>query len=83
MVYALFSDGDGILQNDNSQIHTARVVNNLYEEHESELEHIEWLPLSPNLNIFDHLWRVLERQVRNLPIILSKLCIDICIYIYL
>ena len=40
MVQALFSDGDGIFHDDNSPIHTAHVVNNWYEEHESELEHM-------------------------------------------
>ena len=38
-------------------IHTIHVV--------SELEHMEWPPLNPDLNIIEHFWRVLERQVRN------------------
>ena len=42
MVQALFPDGNGIFQNDNAPIHTAHVVKNWYEEHESELEYMEW-----------------------------------------
>ena len=35
---ALFPDGDGIFQADNTPIHTTHVVKNWYDEHESELE---------------------------------------------
>ena len=48
IVKALFPDGDGIFQDDNAPMHTAHVVKNWYEEHESELEHMEW----PNLEIW-------------------------------
>ena len=42
MFQVLFSNGEGIFQDDNAPIHTAHVVKNWYEEHESELEHREW-----------------------------------------
>ena len=50
MVQALFPDGDGIFQDETVPIHTAHVVKNWYEEHESELEHIEWASQFPYLN---------------------------------
>ena len=65
MVQALFPDGDGIFQDDNAPMHTAYVLKNWYEENESWLEHMEWLPRSPDLNIVEHFWFVLKRQVRN------------------
>ena len=64
MVQALFLDGDGIFQDDNVPIHNAQIVNFWYRKHESEIEHMEWPPQSQDLNIVEHLWRVLERQAR-------------------
>ena len=49
---------------------------NCYEEHERELEHIEWPQQYPGLNIIEHLWCEFERQVRNgypLPSCLKEL----------
>ena len=59
-----------------------RIALNWYEEHKSELEHIEWQPQSPDLIIIWHLQCILKRQVRNrypLPPCLKELeqvCIE-------
>ena len=40
--------------------HTARSVQCWFEEHEDVLQHPLWLAQSPNLNIIEPLWSVLE-----------------------
>ena len=51
-VYELFLDGNCIFQDDNAPIHTAHVVKKWYEEHECELERMEWPPQSIDLHIY-------------------------------
>ena len=65
MVQALFSDDDGIFQDDKATIYTAHVVKNWHTENESELEHMEWPPQFSDINIIEYLWCIFERQVRN------------------
>lgn len=53
MVQTLFSDGGAVFQDDNCPIHTAKLVTEWFDEHDSEVEHLPWPAQSPDLNIIE------------------------------
>ncbi|GFS90233.1 transposable element Tcb2 transposase [Trichonephila clavipes] len=53
-----------LYQDDNAPIHTAKIVQEWFAEHEGEVSHLDWPPQSPDLNIIEHLWGYLESKLR-------------------
>ncbi|GFT53088.1 transposable element Tcb1 transposase [Trichonephila clavipes] len=53
-----------LYQDDNAPIHTAKIVQEWFAEHEGEVGHLDWPPQSPDLNIMEHLWGYLESKLR-------------------
>ena len=62
----VFPDGSGLFQQDNAPCHTARIVQEWFEEHDKEFKVLPWPPNSPDLNLIVHLWDVLEKEVRSM-----------------
>ncbi|MBJ5636526.1 transposase, partial [Salmonella enterica subsp. enterica serovar Typhimurium] len=69
MVQTLFPSGDRTFQDDKAPIHRSRTVQSWFEEQEDEVAHLPWHAQSPDLNIIEPLWSVLENRVpyRYLP----------------
>ncbi|GFV06836.1 transposable element Tcb1 transposase [Trichonephila clavipes] len=44
-----------LYQDDNAPIHTAKIVQEWFAEHEEEVGHLDLAPQSPDLNIIEHL----------------------------
>jgi hypothetical protein len=65
MIQTLFPKKDAVFQDDNVPIYTAGTVQSWFEEHEGELQHLPWPAQSPDLNISEILWTVLETRLRN------------------
>ncbi|KAJ4440979.1 hypothetical protein ANN_10828 [Periplaneta americana] len=61
---AMFPKGSGIFQQDNGPCHKARSVMEWFEEHSGELQLMCWAPNSPDLNPIEHIWVVIERDIR-------------------
>ncbi|GBL89930.1 hypothetical protein AVEN_178354-1 [Araneus ventricosus] len=63
------NDGDTssrrqIFQQDNAPCHKARIVLEWFEEHTDEFHLMSWPHNSPDLNPMEHVWDVMERQLR-------------------
>jgi hypothetical protein len=76
MNQTLCPNNDAFFQDDIAPIRTAGTVQLWFEENEGELQHLPWPVQSPDLNINEPLWSVLETRVRNRfphPITLKQL----------
>ncbi|GBL94520.1 Transposable element Tc1 transposase [Araneus ventricosus] len=60
----VFPTGNGIFQQDNAPCHKARIVLEWFEKHTDEFHLMSWPPNSPDLNPMEHIWDVMERQLR-------------------
>ena len=61
----VFPDGSSLFQQDNAPCHTAHIVREWFEEHDEVFMVLPWPPNSPDLNPIEHLWDVLDQQVRS------------------
>ena len=62
----VFPDGSGIFQQDKASCHKANILQEWFEEHNRKFRVLTWPPNSPDLNPIEHLWDVLDKQVRSM-----------------
>lgn len=62
--FAPYIGNDFYLMHDNARPHVARIVNDYLRE--VDIETLDWPPRSPDLNPIEHLWDMLNRQLRNI-----------------
>nr|XP_042898811.1 uncharacterized protein LOC110282461 [Parasteatoda tepidariorum] len=56
--------GNGIFQQDNVQCHEAQIALEWFQEHDAEFQLMSWPPNSPDINPIEHIWDVMDRQLR-------------------
>ncbi|GFU13455.1 transposable element Tcb2 transposase [Trichonephila clavipes] len=52
-----------VFQDDNGPVPTSRCDKTWLHEHDEEVEHVTWCPQSPDLNIIECLWGLLENKI--------------------
>lgn len=55
-----------IFQDDNAPIYTAKTVQSWFNERQSIIKHPPWLAQSPDLNIIESIWDVLEQSEKQI-----------------
>ncbi len=65
-----------LIQQDNAPCHKAQIISDWFLEHDNEFTLLKWPPQSPDLNPIEHLWDVVEGNIRIMdvqPTILQQL----------
>ncbi len=73
----VYLSSDGYFQQDNASCHKAQIISDWFLEHDNEFTSLKWPPQSPDLNPTEHLWDVVEREIRIMdvqPTNLQQLC---------
>ena len=56
-----------LFQQDNAPSHTSKQTKRWMEQ--KQIQQLSWPPQSPDLNLIEHLWDVLQRQINSRPLL--------------
>ncbi len=69
----VYPSSDNYFQQDNAPCHKAQIISDWFLEHDNEFTLLKWPPQSPDLNPIEHLWDVVEREIRIMDVQLTNL----------
>ncbi len=69
----VYPSSDGHFQQDNASCHKAQIISDWFLEHDNEFTLLKWPPQSPDLNPIEHLWDVVEWEIRIMDVQLTNL----------
>ncbi len=67
-ITTVYPSSDDYFQEDNAPCHKAQIISDWFLEHDNEFTLLKWPPQSPDLNPTEHLWDLVEREIRIMDV---------------